>query len=76
MGHIQKSCITTFGAHTHRICFMSTHICQEFAQPSACCILLSVNPFKLNGISHSYQLDYSISSFKVVWWCFSFLFKF
>ena len=34
------------------------------------------NPFKPNGISHSYQLDQSISVFRVVGWYFSFLFKF
>ena len=32
-----------------------------------------VNPYKLNGISHSYQLDQSISVLRVVGWNFSFL---
>ena len=34
------------------------------------------NQFKPNGISHSYQLDESISVLRVVEWYFSFLFKF
>ena len=34
-----------------------------------------LNPFITNGISHSYQLDQSMSNFRVVGWYFSFLFK-
>ena len=34
------------------------------------------NPFMLNVFSHPYQLDESISNFRVVGWYFSFLFKF
>ena len=37
---------------------------------------LAFNQFRLNGISHSYQLDQSISVLKVVGWYFSFLFRF
>ena len=35
-----------------------------------------VNPFMLNVSPHPYQLDKSISVFRVVGWHFSFLFKF
>ena len=35
-----------------------------------------INPFMPNEISASYQLDESISFYRVVGWCFSFLFKF
>ena len=35
-----------------------------------------LNPFMLNLFSHPYQLDKSISNFRVVGWVFSFLFKF
>ena len=34
-----------------------------------------INPFMQNGISHSYQLEQSISVLTDVWWYFSFLFK-
>ena len=34
------------------------------------------NPFMQNVFSHSYQLEESISNFRVVWWYFSLLFKF
>ena len=34
------------------------------------------DPFMPNGISHSYQLDQSISVLRGVRWYFSFLFKF
>ena len=34
-----------------------------------------VNPFEPNEISHSYQLDQSISVLRIVGWYFSFLFK-
>ena len=34
-----------------------------------------LNPFKLNGISHSYQLDQSVSILRVVGWYFSSFFK-
>ena len=34
-----------------------------------------INPFILNVFSYPYQLDESISNFRAVWWCFSFLFK-
>ena len=34
------------------------------------------NPFKLNGVSHHFQLLESISNFRVVVWYFSFLFAF
>ena len=34
------------------------------------------NPFKMNGISHSYQLDQSISILRVIRWYFLILFKF
>ena len=37
---------------------------------------MCLNPLKPNGISHPYQLDQSISILWVVWWYFSFLFKF
>ena len=33
------------------------------------------NPFKLNGISHSYQVDQSISILRIVGWYFSFYSK-
>ena len=36
----------------------------------------TLNPFKPNEISLSYQLDQSISVLRVVGWCFSILFKF
>ena len=39
-------------------------------------VLIALNLFKPNGISHSYQLDWSISILRVVEWYFSFLFKF
>ena len=45
-------------------------------QPCICSPSLLVNPFKPNGISHSYQLDQTISGLRVVVWHFSFLFKF
>ena len=35
-----------------------------------------VNPFKPNGIAHSYQLDQFISILRVAGWYFSILFKF
>ena len=35
-----------------------------------------VYPFMPNGITYPYQLDESISNFRVVGWYFSFLFKF
>ena len=35
-----------------------------------------INPCMLNVFSHPYQLDESISNFRVVGWYFSFLFKF
>ena len=35
-----------------------------------------LNPYKLNGISHSYQLDQSISILRIVGRNFSFLFRF
>ena len=38
--------------------------------------IYTINPFKPNGISDSYQLDKSISALRVVGWYFSFLFKF
>ena len=34
-----------------------------------------INPFMLNVFSYPYQLDESISNFRVVGWHFSFLFK-
>ena len=37
---------------------------------------LLFNTFKPNVFSHPYQLDESISNFRVVGWYFSFLFKF
>ena len=37
---------------------------------------LFINPFKPYGTSYYYQLDKSISVFRVVGWYFSFLFKF
>ena len=40
------------------------------------CVFKCINPFKLNEISHYYQLDQSISVLRVVEWYFSFLFKF
>ena len=33
----------------------------------------SINPHLPNGLSHPYQLDESISNFRVVWFTFSFL---
>ena len=35
-----------------------------------------LNPFKSNETSHFYQMDQSIFVFRVVGYCFSFLFKF
>ena len=37
---------------------------------------ITVNPFMPNVYSHPYQLDESISNFRVVGWYFSFLFEF
>ena len=38
--------------------------------------ILILNPFIPNVFSHPYQLDESISNFRVVGWYFSFLFKY
>ena len=35
---------------------------------------ISFNPFKQNGISHCYQMDWSISILRVVGWYFLFIF--
>ena len=51
----------------------SEQICNEYKVNH--CDMVLVNPFKLNGISHSYKLDQSISFLIVVGWHFSFLFK-
>ena len=36
----------------------------------------SIDPFMPNVLSHPFQLDESISNFRIVGWYFSFLFKY
>ena len=55
---------------------MIVHELSAVNLPESGVLLKSYNPFKQKEISHSYQLDQSISILRVVGWIFSSLFKF
>ena len=51
---------------------MTQFVIHSVKYDSSCPYMQKFNPFKLNAISRSYQLDQFISVLKVVGWYFSF----